>query len=103
MMRMQRGKLTGQGIEMTGLANFLSQQVHRLVVDNTGVKGKYDLTLEWTPDEMEGGGHQEAAAASSPGPSIYTALQEQLGLRLDSTKGPVDTIVVDHVEMPSDN
>jgi uncharacterized protein (TIGR03435 family) len=103
MMRMGRGELTGQGIEMTGLANFLSQQVHRLVVDNTGLKGKYDFTLEWTPDEMEGGGHPEAAAATSPGPTIYTALQEQLGLRLGSTKGPVETVVVDHVEMPSEN
>ncbi len=71
------------------------------MVDNTGLKGKYDFTLQWTPDEMAGG-HQDAAPTDS-GPTIYTALQEQLGLRLDSTKGPVDTVVVDHVEMPSEN
>jgi uncharacterized protein (TIGR03435 family) len=70
-------------------------------VDNTGLKGKYDVTLQWTPDDMSSG-HEDAAAADT-GPTIYTALQEQLGLRLDSTKGPVDTVVVDHVEMPSEN
>jgi uncharacterized protein (TIGR03435 family) len=101
MMSMGHGKLTGQGFGMSGLANLLSMQVHRLVVDSTGLKGKYDFTLQWTPDEMEGG-HQNAAPTES-GPTIYTALQEQLGLRLDSTKGPVDTVVVDHVEMPSEN
>jgi uncharacterized protein (TIGR03435 family) len=102
MMMVGRGELTGQGFEMPGLANLLSQQVHRLVVDNTGLKGKYDITLKWTPDDMSGGGHEDAAPTDS-GPTIYTALQEQLGLRLDSTKGPVDTVVVDHVEMPSEN
>jgi uncharacterized protein (TIGR03435 family) len=102
-MRMGRGELTGQGFEMPGLANLLSMQVRRLVVDNTGLKGKYDIKLQWTPDEMEGGHGGEAATPTSTGPSIYTALQEQLGLKLDSTKGPVDTVVVDHVEMPSDN
>jgi uncharacterized protein (TIGR03435 family) len=101
MMMIGHGKLTGQAIEMPGLANLLSQQAHRLVVDNTGLKGKYDVTLQWTPDDMSSG-HEDAAAADT-GPTIYTALQEQLGLRLDSTKGPVDTVVVDHVEMPSEN
>jgi len=48
-------------------------------------------------------GGREDAAPTDSGPSIYTALQEQLGLRLDSTKGPVDAVVVDHVEMPSEN
>ncbi len=102
MMMMGHGKLTGQAIDMAGLAILLSQQVHRLVVDNTGLKGKYDVTLQWTPDDMSGG-HDDAAAPTDSGPTIYTALQEQLGVRLDSTKGPVDAVVVDHVEMPSEN
>lgn len=98
------GKLTAQGVAISGLANFLSSQVHRLVVDNTGLTGKYDISLQWTPDEVANA-HQEAGATGTTdsGPSIYTALQEQLGLRLDSTKGPVETVVVDHVEMPSEN
>ena len=105
MMMVGRGELTGQGFEMPGFANLLSTQVHRLVVDNTGLKGKYDFTLQWTPDEMEGGhpAGDGSAVATNTGPTIYTALQEQLGLRLDPTKGPVNTVVVDHVEMPSDN
>ena len=102
MMSMGHGKLTAQAIGISNLAINLTMQVRRLVVDDTGLKGKYDFTLQWTPDDMSGG-HEEAAAAPDSGPSIYTALQEQLGLRLDSTKGPVDTVVVDHVEMPSEN
>ena len=105
MMSMGHGKLTAQAIQMSNLANNLTIQVHRLVVDNTGLKGKYDFTLQWTPDEMEGGhlAGDGPATAANTGPTIYTALQEQLGLKLDSTKGPVDTVVVDHVEMPSEN
>ena len=73
MMMMGHGKLTGQGIDMAGLANLLSQQVHRLVVDNTGLKGKYDVTLQWTPDDMSGG-HEDAAAPTDSGPyDLYGA------------------------------
>ena len=104
MMRMGGGKVTAQAIAISGLANFLSSQVHRLVVDKTELTGKYDISLQWTPDEVANV-HQETGATGTADswPSIYTALQEQLGLRLDSTKGPVDTVVVDHVEMPSEN
>jgi uncharacterized protein (TIGR03435 family) len=73
----------------------LSFELDRIVLDETGLKGKYDLTLKWTPDEERG--------AADAGPSIFTAVQEQLGLRLKSTTGPVDTIVVDHIERPSPN
>ena len=102
MMRMSRGKLTAQAIGMAQLATNLSMQVRQLVVDNTGLTGKYDLTLQWTPDDMSSG-HEDSATTMDSGPTIYTALQEQLGLRLDSIKGPVETVVVDHVEMPSEN
>jgi uncharacterized protein (TIGR03435 family) len=97
-MMIDRGKLTAQGIPMSALANNLTFQVHRIVVDKTGLTGKYDFTLQWSPDEVHG-----ADAPESAGPSIFTALQEQLGLKLEQSKGPVDTVVVDHVEMPSDN
>jgi uncharacterized protein (TIGR03435 family) len=80
------------------------------VVDNTGLTGKYDMTLKWAPDDNHGASapadnHGASADVSSAdsGPSIFTALQEQLGLKLEPTKGPVETIVVDHVEMPSEN
>ena len=111
-MRVGRGQLTAQAVPMTSLANMLSQQLHRTVLDKTVLTGKYDIELNWTPDQgsepmfkgAEGSPQRaDAAAPDSSGPSIFTALQEQLGLRLQSAKGPVETIVIDHVEMPSEN
>jgi uncharacterized protein (TIGR03435 family) len=75
------------------LASRLERQVGRRVTDNTGLTAAYDFTLTWSQDLNPDSGL----------PSIFTALQEQLGLRLDSTKGPVDMIVVDSVERPSEN
>jgi len=96
--------LKAQAIPISDLANMLSNFLNREVVNKTGLAGKYDFTLEWSPDDNQGpkmlNGQQDA---TDTGPSIFTALQEQLGLKLDATKGPVDTIVVDHVEMPSEN
>ncbi|HEX3374198.1 MAG TPA: TIGR03435 family protein [Edaphobacter sp.] len=111
MMRVGRGQLTAQAVPTTGLANMLSQQLHRTVLDKTGLTGKYDLELNWTPDQgsdpmfkgPDGGQHSSDAAPDSSGPSIFTAVQEQLGLKLQSAKGPVETLVIDHVEMPSEN
>jgi uncharacterized protein (TIGR03435 family) len=90
------GQLAMQAAPLENLVSFLSSLLHRQVVDNTGLAGKYDMTLHWSSDEVTN-------AAPDPTPSIFTALQEQLGLKLESTKGPVDTIVVDHVAMPSEN
>jgi uncharacterized protein (TIGR03435 family) len=101
MMMIRNGTLTAQAVPMSNLVVNLSGQVHRIVEDKTGLTGKYDISLQWSPDEMPSG--QDATATANSGPSIFTALQEQLGLKLESTKGPVDTVVVDHVEMPSEN
>jgi uncharacterized protein (TIGR03435 family) len=109
MMRMGAGEWTGQGIPIANLVGSLSRRLGRTVVDKTGLTGKYDFTLRWTPDDnpvspKEPGGAPDAAALpDSSGPSIFTALQEQLGLKLESQKGPVETIVIDHVERPSQN
>jgi uncharacterized protein (TIGR03435 family) len=95
-------------------AEVLSRQLGMLVVNKTGLSGKYDLTLKWTPDEGQGGMFggpgdgpggppRDAAPPDASGPSIFAALQEQLGLKLDSQKGPVDTLVIDHIERPSEN
>ena len=108
---MGRGQVTGQALPMTSVVNMLSQQLHRTVIDKTGLTGKYDLELNWTPEEGEGmgppppaGGPQHADPPSdSSGPSIFTAVQEQLGLKLQSAKGPVETLVIDNVEKPSEN
>jgi uncharacterized protein (TIGR03435 family) len=111
MIRVGRGQLTAQGVPTSSLANMLSQQLHKTVIDKTGLTGKYDLELNWTPDQgaepmFKGndGSLQRAEPAPDPsGPSIFTAIQEQLGLKLQSAKGPVETLVIDHVEMPSEN
>jgi uncharacterized protein (TIGR03435 family) len=109
MMRFGPGQLTAQAVPMTSLVNMLSQELHQTVIDKTGLTGKYDLELNWTADQgsepMFKGtdGSQHDPAPDSSGPSIFTALQEQLGLKLQSAKGPVETLVIDHVEMPSEN
>jgi uncharacterized protein (TIGR03435 family) len=72
-----------------------ASEVGRLVVDKTGLTGHYDIAIKWTSDK--------GLSADDAGPSIFTALEEQLGLKLVPAKGPVDTIVVDHVEQPSPN
>ncbi len=110
MMMMGQGELTGQALHVADLARQLSQQLGRTVVDKTGLTGVYDFTLKWTPDNqmaMPGGdggrGSDSGASADSSGPSIFTAVQEQLGLKLESQKGPVELLVIDHVEKPSEN
>jgi uncharacterized protein (TIGR03435 family) len=86
--------LTAKSATMTDLALALSDDVHRLVVDKTGLSGTADIKLKWTADE---------AADQGTVVSIFTAVEEQLGLKLQSSKGPVDTLVIDHAEMPSAN
>lgn len=109
LMRMGRGELTGQSIAMEQIARLLTQQTGRTVVDNTGLKGNYDFTLHWTPDQSApalngpSGGGPDSTTPSDSGPSIFTAIQEQLGLKLESQKGPVEILVIDHVEKPSEN
>ena len=77
---------------MQRLAELLTEDAGRPVIDQTGLMGSYDMTLDWAVDD--------AAAANDPaaGPSLFTALQEQLGLRLDSTRAPVETIIVDQAQ-----
>jgi uncharacterized protein (TIGR03435 family) len=111
MIRVGPGQLTAQAIPMTSLANILSFQLQRTVLNKTDLSGKYDVELNWTPDQgaepmfkgPDSGQHSSDTAQDSSGPTIFTALQEQLGLKLRSARGPVDTIVIDHVEMPSEN
>ena len=87
--------LTTKGASMTDLAAALSDQVHRQVNDKTGLTGAADITLKWTSDE--------AADQGGTVVSIFTAVEEQLGLKLQPSKGPVQTLVIDHAEMPSAN
>jgi uncharacterized protein (TIGR03435 family) len=96
---------------MRALVELLSRQLGRVVIDRTGLKGEYDYALEWTPEPGQGGPEsiglppdpQRAPPIATNGPSIFTALQEQLGLRLVSQKGPVEFIVIDRAERASGN
>jgi uncharacterized protein (TIGR03435 family) len=106
--QMGRGELSMNAESLDIFADMLSHQLGLLIVNKTGLKGNYDFTLKWTPDEgqgqMAGGPPGDAAPPlEAAGPSIFTALQEQLGLKLESQRGPVATIVIDHVEKPSEN
>jgi uncharacterized protein (TIGR03435 family) len=101
MMMMRSDSITGRGITIAALASQLSWQVHRIVKDKTELKGRYDVSLQLTPDDIADAGKDVAGESAKP--SLFTALQEQLGLKLEPTKGPVDTVVVDHVQMPSEN
>jgi uncharacterized protein (TIGR03435 family) len=98
MMFMLNGELKAQGIPISNLTRFISQQTHRQVLDGTGLKGKYDIDLRFTRDEAPAD-----ATDANPAPSLFTALQEQLGLKLDSSKGPAEVIVIDRIEQPTGN
>jgi uncharacterized protein (TIGR03435 family) len=75
----------------------------RPVLDNTGLTGRYDFDLEWTPDESQFGGKGPPATAESSKPDLFAAIQSQLGLKLEATKGAVATLVIDRVEKPAEN
>jgi uncharacterized protein (TIGR03435 family) len=90
------GKIDAQGMEIGNLAGYLTSNLDRTVVDKTGLGEKqFTFTLKWTPDEQQG--------TAEAGPSIYAALEEQLGLKLVPTKAPVEIVVVDRMERPSEN
>lgn len=104
------GQVTATAAPVSMLANLLSNLMGRPVIDKTGLSATYDFELRWTPDSgqtLAPAGAPPPGAEAPPadpnGPTIFTALQEQLGLRLESQKGPVDMIVIDHVEKPSEN
>jgi uncharacterized protein (TIGR03435 family) len=103
------GHVVGQKVAMAQLTDLLSNMAGRIVVDKTGLQGKYDINLDFTPEQSQlqpppGGDPGIPVPRPDPnGPSLFTAVQEQLGLKLESQKGPVEIMVIDHVERPSEN
>ena len=94
-----RGKLTGNGQSLENLVNALgSFGLNRMVLDKTGLKGTFDFELQWTPDDVRSAA---GSAQATDSPSIFAALQEQFGLKLDPQRGPVEFLVVDSIERPT--
>jgi uncharacterized protein (TIGR03435 family) len=99
--------LTAVSVPIADLIPMLVRTLGRTVVDKTGLIGNFDITFEWVPDggrvPSGRGGRGESPPADSSGPSIFTLIQEQLGLKLESQKGSVEILVIDHAERPSQN
>jgi len=89
------GRINSKGMEIAALVQSLSNPVGRKIIDKTGLTAKYEVNLTWAWNDDPGSGDS--------GPSIFTALQEQLGLKLEPAKAPIDVIVIDHIERPSEN
>jgi len=85
------GLISGTRVSMRELTAALSRLLDRSVTDHTDLMGLYDMKVDWTPD----------SATGDLGVSLFTAIQEQLGLKLESTRGPVDVLVIDHIERPT--
>ena len=107
-MGMGPGRVEANGVPIANFIQVLSQQLGRPVIDKTGLKGFYDIKLQWTPDLggpfiKPGGTEPAPPPPDTSGPSIFTAIQEQLGLRLESAKGPVEVLVIDSVQKPTEN
>ena len=101
--RVGPGSVHGSGVTLAQLLNLLPRFVDRVVVDRTGLDGRFDLELDWTPAAGEWVAPPIAGTGTpmADGPSLFTALQEQLGLKLTSTTGPVDVLVIDRAELPT--
>jgi uncharacterized protein (TIGR03435 family) len=107
------GRIEAGGQPLSLLTTQLSNQLGRPVVDRTGLTGNFDYTLSWTPDQMPKGPVVATPPPGAPpfpfppvdpnGPSIYAALQEQLGIKLESTRGAVDVLVIDRIEPPTED
>jgi len=101
---MSPGHIFAQRTTVADLAAMLSRQLGRTVLDRTGLTTAYDFTLQWTPDN---GATSRESSKDSPAsdalPSIFTAIQEQLGLKLESIRAPAEVLVIDHIERPAEN
>jgi uncharacterized protein (TIGR03435 family) len=100
------GSMIGNAATLSLFARFLSQRLDRMVIDKTSLAGRFDIDLLWTPSVGENPfdfGGNPIPPADSLRPSIFGAIQEQLGLKLEPARGPVEVLVIDHVEKPTAN
>src|SRR4029077_7585013 len=90
--QMTPGHLSAGAMSVSNLVGFLGGNVESVVADQSGLTGTFDIELDWSPDQT-----------ATDKPSLFAAIQEQLGLKLESERGPVDVIVIDHVERPTED
>jgi uncharacterized protein (TIGR03435 family) len=104
-MRVRAGEIVASGATTLQLASRLSRLsgIGRAVSDETRLQGRFDFTLRWTPPQTMANTASDSSAAVESGPSLFTALREQLGLRLQSQRAPVHVLIVDHIERPNPN
>ena len=104
-----RGHLESTGTTTEMLSHVLARELGRTVVNKTDLTGNYDYTLQWTPDDVgtpmggDAGPGKGDVSPDAGGPTLLTALEEQLGLKLEASKGTVDVIVIDRIDLPSGN
>jgi uncharacterized protein (TIGR03435 family) len=105
MMGMSPGQVRASAQTMTALAGLLSGPAGRKVVDRTNLEGLYDFELTFTPDQMPSNLPPDVPfpRPDPNGPSIFTAIQEQLGLKLEPATGPLESIVIESVQKPTEN
>jgi uncharacterized protein (TIGR03435 family) len=96
-LKVRQGTATAGTVTLNQLLDALAPLVGRAAVDRTGLTGTFDFQLDWQGDSLD------ALPTDSTGPSLFQAIQEQLGLRLDARRGPVDVLVIDHIARPSPN
>ncbi len=102
-MRMTPGSAFGMAVPISLLARFLGQTLGRPVIDKTGLKGRYDINVHWTPEQAQRDLPVGAQVPEADGPSLFTAFREQVGLKLESGTGLVDEFVILRAEKPSQN
>ena len=100
-MRIGPGLVSAGGFSMAQFANAIAPLLQRVVTDKTGLAGLWDFDFQYTPDQLPQGGPAGAPPIDPNGPTIFAALQEQLGLKLESARGPVQVLVIDSIEMPT--
>jgi uncharacterized protein (TIGR03435 family) len=97
------GRIAGEAVPVSTIAGMLTGLAGRRVLNKTGLTGRYDVDLRYTPDSGQAPGAAPEPTDSPDEESLFGALQTQLGLKLESTRGPIEILIVDHIERPSAN
>ena len=97
------GMLAANAAALSQFAKVIAPELDRFVIDRTNLAGRFDLRLRWSPEPQSDPERAVIPASPSEAPSIFTAVQEQLGLKFEPAKGPVEFLVIDTAEKPSAN